>query len=245
MSNEFEWQFHFRNFHDFDFHVRVHHAGCAKTKWHDGRPCCWEKDIPYCPQGLSSGEAVYRPSEWVTHFGDFWQLIKDGLILIKDVGLTIFKKPTTREDIVDVVSDVFAVASDIVSLCIDEMTDEEIEEMLQKAYDSVEHVCQVNGMDYEIVQQMAKDMNLDPNAWGIIGGSAYREYIWSKKSPIDAKWSVFCGWEDKHEYLNIAEACFVEKGHLIYPCYRSTGEHDPHPIYGETIKKFWSGNFDN
>jgi hypothetical protein len=57
MGNQFEWQFHFRNFHPNEMHVRVHHAGCAKTPWHDDRPACWESDIPHCPQGLSGGGA--------------------------------------------------------------------------------------------------------------------------------------------------------------------------------------------
>ncbi len=239
MSNEFEWQFHFRNFHGNDLHVRVHHVGCAKTKWHDDRPCCWEKDIPPCIQGLNSGEAVYVPSAWVTHFGDLWQLIKDGLILIKDLGLTIFKKPTTREDIYTIVGDVFAVSKDVVATCVDDMSDEEIEEMLNKAYDSVDSVCRNNDMDPDNIRKMANDMGLDPNAWGIIAGSAYREYIWSKDSPIDGKWSVFCGWSDTHDYLDIAEACFIEKGHLIYPADRGGSEKYP------VIDKFWSDNFKN
>jgi hypothetical protein len=240
MADQFEWQFHFRNFNASAMHVRVHHAGCAGTPWHDDRPCCWNADVPYCPQGLSSGAAVYRPSEWVTDFGDWWAIIKDGLKLIGSVGVLLYP-PVTREEVTDVVSNTFAITADVVRACIDDMTDEEINAMLETAHESIEHTCQVNGMDLSVIQQMAQDMNLDPNAWAIIAGKDYRDYIWNSDSPLVNKhgWSVFRGWGPKTKNdLKIAEACFIEKGHLIYPC-DGGGE----VKYGDTFWKFWSDDF--
>ncbi|MEH2151643.1 hypothetical protein [Nostoc sp.] len=241
MGKQFEWQFHFRNFNENEMHVRVHHAGCAKDPWHDGRPACWEKDIPYCPQGSNNGEAVYVPSAWVTNFGDWWSIIKDGLKLIKDLGVVFFP-PVKSGDVIDVISDVFAIEKDIITALIDDMSEEELNEMLETAHDSIDNTCKNSGMNPTIIRQIAEDMNLDPSNWAILAGSDYKRYIHNNESPLvnNHGWSNFRGWGQKtKDDLKIATACFIEKGHIIFPVHGGGGDSD---VYNE-IMKFWNEDF--
>lgn len=240
-SEQQEWQFHFRSFYQQgNMHVRVHHAGCAETPWHDGRPGCWRYDIPYSPTGGVG--AVYRPSNWVTHFGDWWNVIKDGLKLIVHLGVLIVVPEPKVDDVIDVISDVFAIPKDIVKNHINDMSPAELDQMLQTCYQSVDEACKKNGMNPDVIKQMAKDMNLQTGKWGILAGQTYRDYIWNSNSPLNngKGWSVFRGYGPKTaDSLLIAEACFIDNGHLIIPV-----DGGDHPKYGDTFWKFWSSNFD-
>lgn len=215
---EIDWQFHFRNFYNHDMHVRVHHAGCAITPWHDGRPGCWKnRDLPYCPQGLDGGDAVYRPSDWVIYFSDWWQLIVDGMTLIADLGLFIIEP--TPENFIEICADVWAVGKDTVQACVDDLTEEELQELLAKADQSLEHSCDSIGISVDEVTRLAKAMNLS-DKWAFIAGSAYKDYIHDNDSPIVGKhgWSVFREHDVSFadDDRRIARAAFIEKGHLIY-----------------------------
>ncbi|MBD2142145.1 hypothetical protein H6F39_12465 [Anabaena sp. FACHB-1250] len=246
MADQFEWQFHFHNFNEHNLHVRVHHDCGTKDPWHDGRPGCWEYNLPYSPTG--SLEGVFRPGKWVRNFHDWWDIIKDGLKLNLDLGI-LFTVPEPKiDDLADVVSNVFGIERDIIEALIRDMNDEEIQQILNTAYQSLDQTCKDNYMDPAIVRQMAKDMDLDPNAWGIIAGTTYRHYIWHNSSPLvnHHGWSVFRSWGQKNTNKNnlfIAEACFIDKGHLIYPCDVYPCDGGDHPKYGNTFWQFWSGYY--
>ncbi|MFM6278933.1 MAG: hypothetical protein ACKN9K_11365, partial [Dolichospermum sp.] len=100
MADQFEWQFHFHNFNKHDLHVRVHHDCGTKDPWHDGRPSCWEYNLPYSPTG--SFEGVYRPGKSVANFSHWWDIIKDGLKLNLDLGIFFTVPEPTIDNIIDV-----------------------------------------------------------------------------------------------------------------------------------------------
>jgi hypothetical protein len=63
-------------------------------------------------------------------------------------------------------------------------------------------------------------------------------------SPLVDKhgWSNFSGWGEKTKNdLKIAKACFIEKGHIIYPTYGGGSDAD-NALYHE-IMKFWNEDF--
>lgn len=211
-----DWEFHFRNFYDHDMHVRVHHAGCAITPWYDGRPGCWKnRKLRYSPTGY--GDAVYCPSNWVVNFGEWWPLIMDGLKLIADLGLFIIEP--NPESLIEVCADVWAVSEDVVQVCVDDLSDEELQELLAKADQSLGHSCDSIGISVEEVTRLANAMHLS-DKWAFIAGSAYKDYIHDNDSPIVGKhgWSVFREHDVSFadDDRRIARAAFIYKGHLIY-----------------------------
>lgn len=217
-QSEFDWQFHFRNFYDSESYVRVHHIGCAMTPWHDDRPCCWRnKHLPPCPKGLSSGEGVYRPSDWVVNFDDWWTIIKDGLQLLVDMGLFIYEP--NPEGLISVIMDTFALEEDVVSAYVNDLSQEELEELLSKADQSIGHSAESVGMTMDEVVKLARDMGLQDYQWGFIAGPTYIEYIHDNHSPIVGKhgWSVFQQNSNDGDHLRIAQGAFINQGHLIYP----------------------------
>lgn len=113
----------------------------------------------------------------------------------------------------------FAMEKDVIEACIDDMSDEELEAMLETAHESIDHACQQAGMDPAVIRQMAAHMDLDPNNWAILTKPDFRKYIIDNDSPIvdGHGWSLFRGWgPETKDSLKIFEACFIEKGHLIF-----------------------------
>lgn len=220
MSN-IDWQFHFRVFHQQGVVIRCHHAGCGMTKWHDGRPCCWKPGtVAYGPTGSASND-VYCPSNFVVRFGDWWPLIKDGLRLLKDVTMMCIPPyPPGPKEIKNYMGDVFGLYVDVIKEVLDDdgMTDAELQELFSNVEASFEKTCQDNNMDPSRVKQIANQMNLGNN-WALLAGRDYWDNIHGTGqggSPIvgDHGWSMFRGPDGDRR---IAKACFLHKGHFIYP----------------------------
>ena len=239
MANQFEWQFDFRNFNKNEIQVQVRHTGCVLTSQDDRDSSYWKHQVPYCPTG--GAEGLYRPGNYVVEFDKWWPVIKNGLKLIGDLGIFFVVQSPKTDDVIEAISNVFAVDGDVVEACIKKMSNDEIAQMLRTCYKSVDQTCINNLMNPTVIRQMAKDMNLDPKAWGIIGGKTYRDHIWNNNSPVinNHGWSVFRAWGDKakHRFL-IAEGCFIDKGRLIYPC-----DDTDYPKHGNTFWNFWSRDF--
>lgn len=216
MSN-IDWQFHFRVFHQGGVPIRVHHAGCAMTKWHDGRPCCWKPGaIAYGPAGQASGD-VYVPSGFVVRFGDWWPLIKDGLMLIKDMAmLCIPPYSTSAYETKKFMADVFGLTVDVIqeSLENDGMTDAELSELIQNAEASFDKTCRDNHMDPGRVRDIANQMNLGPK-WALLAGRDYWNNIHNSSDIVGQHgWSIFRGPDGDRR---ICKGCFIHSGHFILP----------------------------
>ena len=67
---------HFYNKSENDVNVKVNHAGCAELPWEDGKPQCWWEKVEPGHGG------VYVPSDWVTDFGTWIDMIVQGAIAI-------------------------------------------------------------------------------------------------------------------------------------------------------------------
>jgi len=218
---DIDWQFHFRNFRNNNdkMKIRCHHAGCAMTKWHDGRPCCWKGNVSYSPTGNGATEDVYAPSGFVVNFGDWWPLIKDGLKLIKDIGV-YFVPPKKPSEMRQILADIFALEVDIIKEVIEEdgMTDDDFNELMESAQKSFEQTCTNNNMKPERVKEIARQMGLADNEWALLAGKDYWDNIHGTGdggSPIVGEhgWSMFRGPDGDRK---IATACFLHKGHFIY-----------------------------
>ena len=211
-----EWQLHFRNISKSTLQVRCHHAGCGLIPWHDDRPGCWTADVPYSPTGDPSGNNVYRPSSWVINFNEWFALIKDGLKLIKSIGMLFVPPyPPTRKEFKKSLKSIFAVASDIIDLCVDNLSDAEFNELFLKAHDSIKNSAKAVGLTEYEVESMARELRLG-NDWAFIAGPAYWENIHDSHSPVVGShgWSIFRDFGGND--LKIANGCFIHNGHLIY-----------------------------
>ncbi|MFM6308065.1 MAG: hypothetical protein ACKPGB_07325, partial [Dolichospermum sp.] len=87
-----------------------------------------------------------------SNFSHWWDIIKDGLKLNLDLGIFFTVPEPTIDNIIDVVSDVFGVSRDIIEALIWEMNNEEIQQMLNTAYQSVDQTCKDNYMNPAIVR---------------------------------------------------------------------------------------------
>ncbi len=67
---------HFYNKSSNDVNVKVNHSGCGEVPWVDGMPQCWWEKLEPGQRG------VYVPSDWVTHFGTWIDMIVQGVIAI-------------------------------------------------------------------------------------------------------------------------------------------------------------------
>lgn len=65
-------KFKFVNGLDRDLYAAVHHLGCAGVPWRGGLPMCWSQDI-----GKGEDDS-YTPSDWVTKFTTWAELIGAG-----------------------------------------------------------------------------------------------------------------------------------------------------------------------
>ncbi|MFM6090962.1 MAG: hypothetical protein ACKPFD_10220 [Dolichospermum sp.] len=241
MSNQFEWQFDFRNFNKNEMQVRVRHTSCALISQEHRNCTYWQYQVPYCPTGRAEG--LYKPANYVVDFNRWWPVIKNGLKLIGDLGIFFVVESPKSDDLIETISHVFGVDEDVVEACLKKMSKEEIEKILHSCHKSVDKTCIDNLMNPTVIRQMAKDMNLNPQSWGIISGKTYRDYIWNSNSPIinNHGWSVFRSWGDKAKHrLLIAESCFIHKGRLIYPC-----DDTDYPKHGNTFWNFWSRDFNS
>lgn len=237
-DDEYRFEFHFRNFAYKTLYMNVQHAGCGGTPWHENRPRCWRNKIGYCPQGLSGGGAVYAPSGYVINWGLWWDVIKDGLQLIWDVGMLFVPGPQGKpdyipdppkdkddglEDALGIFGDVFALTSDTIAAIKgdEQMTQEEYDQMIAKGQAAVGDSAASVGITEDQVYWLAEQMQLG-DKWAFCAGNAYAKYIRDNNSESNSNhgWSVFRSNENgskcKHA-LKRAKACFIHKGHLIYP----------------------------
>lgn len=245
-DGDYRFEFHFRNFGDEKVMVNVQHSGCAKTPWHENRPGCWRSEIaPYTSAGLSSGGLVYAPSKFVINFGMWWEVIKDGISLIYDVAMLFVPGPNHPpefdhkppkdpedglEDALGIFGDVMALGGDTIKAIKDSepiMTKDEYDAWIEKGQDAIPQAAKAAGITEEQVYELALAMNLG-DKWAFLAGDTYFKYIRNNNNESNKGhgWSVFKsmgGSKCKH-YMRSAKACFIHKGHLIYPVYPWTGD---------------------
>ncbi|MFO5438342.1 MAG: hypothetical protein ACLBM4_06625, partial [Dolichospermum sp.] len=112
MANQFEWQFDFRNFNKNEIQVQVRHTDCVLTSQDDRDSSYWKHQVPYCPTG--GAEGLYRPGNYVVEFDKWWPVIKNGLKLIGDLGIFLVVQSPKTDDVIEAITNVFAVDGDVV-----------------------------------------------------------------------------------------------------------------------------------
>lgn len=245
-DEEYKFQLHFRNFGDEKVLINVHHVGGVICPWHEGRACCWRQEIPAnTSKGLSSGGCVYVPGGFVIHFGKWWEVIKDGIGLIYDVAMLFVPGPDPPanfdhkvpddpkdgiEDALGIFGDVMGLTTDTIKALTDNepiMSQEDYDEWIKKGQQAIPQAAAAAGITEQQVYELADEMELG-DKWAFLAGDTYFEFIRDNNKETNKKngWSVMKsmgGSKCKHN-MRAAKACFIHKGHLIYPCFDWTGD---------------------
>ncbi len=206
------WQFHFRNFNNANSWWGVYHLGCGGAPWHDGRPRCWEQVIPYNPTG--GHDSVYVPSDWVVHFGNWFQVILDGLKLIADVGIFIASGGEDEDALTDALQDAFNVTEDVIKGVAEE-NQVNLGELAKQARASFAKTCASIGYTPAQISGLAQQMGLKPN-WVFIAGNTYQQQIRCNSKVVDDHgWTVLLADPADGDINWLANHAFIESGHII------------------------------
>ena len=207
MSNDKQWQFHFRNFSQDTVDFATHHFGCGGAPWHDGRARCNHLKVGHNPTG--GGNSVYVPSSFIVDETQWVSLILDSIQLALDVAASIADE---GESLPSVISDSLSVDSDIINAAIQD-TGKQLDTLTKDAVTSFAASCRAVGKSPEQIRAIAGQMGLGPKSFTFIAGDAYQQYI-RKDNPDtndDNGWSLFAD----NGTRRIATAAFIHQAHLI------------------------------
>jgi hypothetical protein len=205
-------QFHFRNFDSNDQWFGVYHAGGALAPWHDGRPGVWKQTIPHNP--LGGGDAVYVPSDFVVNFGAWFDVIIDGLTLVKDFGIFLATEGADEEELVEVIKDIFEVEKDVI-IAAAKKRELNLGKLAKRSHESLQKAARAVELEAQDIKDLAKKMGLKKH-WAFIAGDTYQKKIHDDSDVVNGYgWSIFTSGVKDSSTLRIANHAFLESGHLI------------------------------
>lgn len=209
------WEFHFRNLTSTEQWFGVYHAGCAEAPWHTARPRCWQTNIWYNPTG--GGDSVYPPSALV---GDFGTILKDVSMTVDemfvDFAILVGTEGTSLGSLISIMVEVYNLEEEIIQTVISS-SNSEPEAVIAAAQQGFANACQQINQPQETVTQYAEKLGLGSSGWGFIAGPSYQKYIFKDNVSNDGfGWTVLRSDSGARSVEMIANAAFVQSGHLIY-----------------------------
>ena len=209
MSKKQRWEFHMRNFDNTVNWFGIYHAGCGGAPWHDGVPRCWDTNIRDNPGG---GDAsVYVPANFVVEFGQWFKLIVAVLKEIANIGIAI---ASDGEDLSKVISGAFGIAEDAVA-AEEHKVGVDLSHLSANAKAAFDASCSAIGRTPAEIKAIAVRMGLSD--FGFLAGDAYTKAIFDDNNDInDGHGWVVLRAPQNDSVSHIANAAFVNQGHLIY-----------------------------
>lgn len=211
-----EWVFHFRNIDETDTWFSVQHAGCGGTPYYNGRPKCWAKTIPHNPFG--GHHSVYNPSNWVIGFGSWWNIIKDGLNLIKDTAAFIASEGENEQALNQALKDTFKLEMDIIKGVTDDYfaTHTDLASMVTQ---SRKEAALAAATTPERIINLAEQLGLGRSGWVFVAGNPYMNLVHESNRMNDHHgWTLLA---NPHNHLKgigntMANHTFISGGQLHF-----------------------------
>jgi hypothetical protein len=211
------WQMHFRNFMQEENWFGVYHAGCAEPEPpHQGRANCWQCQIPYNATGTGDGSDVYRPSSYIVNLEQWLGVILEGLDAIINLAVFVGTGGEDVEAMYAAVQAAYNVDQDAINQGLSNQgaTAQDLQNALAQ---NIQSTCNTLKTDISTLSSYVASMGLPPTGWGIIAGKDYTSNIWSDGGALvdGYGWTVLRA-QPGNAVNSIANAAFIQNGHLIY-----------------------------
>lgn len=226
-----QWEFHIRNMasHKNAVTVVIKHSG--------GKVEGWRHNISYNPDGGNDPAAggtdtnsVYAPSQFYASWGAWMPVWKDGVKLLKDLGVFIGSEGTDVKAAIKTIVDVMKVSVDVAREMIRESS-VNVEELMNKSLESLDDNIRKSGIDPAVIRSFAEKhiVRCKGDRWSFFCGESYEKYIVDSKSSLCPK-----GWLvallDKEcadpTNWNVAVGAYLYRGALYY-------------VYSDDMRKLW------